>query len=73
MNAMDVETITEHLGFAPSQLIDDVINSVNELLYQTMTELANFVESELLDIGDDNDNENSLEAEHVCIVASVRP
>ncbi|TPX37735.1 hypothetical protein SmJEL517_g00623 [Synchytrium microbalum] len=48
------ETITEHLGFAPSQLIDDVINTVNELLYQTMTSLAQFVE-EQMDPGDEVD------------------
>ncbi|TPX38817.1 hypothetical protein SeLEV6574_g07607 [Synchytrium endobioticum] len=61
---MNMETITEHLGFAPSQLIDDVINSVNELLYQTMTELAKFVDDELLNIGDEENDGNDQEAEH---------
>ncbi|RIB06062.1 Mis12 protein [Gigaspora rosea] len=41
------ETLVEHFGFAPISAIDDVINSVNELLYTAIMGLEQFVLSEL--------------------------
>ncbi|KAK9761796.1 hypothetical protein K7432_013046 [Basidiobolus ranarum] len=41
------ELVTEHLGFLPLAFVDDVINSVNELIYQATSSLERFVESEL--------------------------
>ncbi|KAF0525184.1 Mis12-domain-containing protein [Gigaspora margarita] len=42
-----LETLVEHFGFAPISAIDDVINSVNELLYTAIMGLEQFVLSEL--------------------------
>ncbi|ORY01219.1 Mis12-domain-containing protein [Basidiobolus meristosporus CBS 931.73] len=45
--ALATELVTEHLGFLPLAFVDDVINSVNELIYQATSSLERFVESEL--------------------------
>ncbi|CAG8772792.1 15468_t:CDS:2, partial [Cetraspora pellucida] len=42
-----IETLVEHFGFAPISVIDDVINSVNDLLYTAIMGLEQFVLSEL--------------------------
>ncbi|RKP27856.1 Mis12 protein-domain-containing protein [Syncephalis pseudoplumigaleata] len=38
------ELLAEHLGFMPLTLVDDVINAINELLYQATTIFQDFVE-----------------------------
>ncbi|CAG8575255.1 21056_t:CDS:2, partial [Dentiscutata erythropus] len=47
MTQNTIETLVEHFGFAPISAIDDVINSVNELLYTAIMGLEQFVLSEL--------------------------
>ncbi|CAG8727162.1 1152_t:CDS:2, partial [Racocetra fulgida] len=42
-----IETLVEHFGFTPISAIDDVINSVNDLLYTAIMGLEQFVLSEL--------------------------
>jgi len=37
------EQITEHLAFLPMSLIDDVINAMNEFVFQAMASLESFV------------------------------
>ncbi|KAJ3387260.1 hypothetical protein HDU92_002030 [Lobulomyces angularis] len=43
------EILTEHLGFTPTDLIDDVINSVNELLYQALNSLEDLLTERFAD------------------------
>ncbi|KAJ3412872.1 hypothetical protein HDV05_008808 [Chytridiales sp. JEL 0842] len=40
------ELLAEHFGFVPTEFIDDVINAMNELVYQAMEEFQAFVENE---------------------------
>ncbi|CAG8821287.1 2546_t:CDS:1, partial [Dentiscutata erythropus] len=37
------ELVIEHFEFAPISIIDEVIDSVNELLYQALIGLENFI------------------------------
>lgn len=41
------EIITEHFGFLPISFVDDIINSINELIYIAIAGMDNFVNSEL--------------------------
>lgn len=43
MTTDTLELIIEHFEFAPISVIDDVIDSVNELLYQALIGLENFI------------------------------
>ncbi|KAJ3107455.1 hypothetical protein HDU97_004051 [Phlyctochytrium planicorne] len=45
----EADLIVEHFGFPPIEFIDDVINSVNDLMYQAMEEFQRFVEGEVDD------------------------
>src|SRR5688572_23884573 len=45
--ALKNEIITEHFGFLPISFVDDIINSVNELIYMAIAGIDNFVNSEL--------------------------
>src|SRR6266496_4830389 len=45
--ALKNEIITEHFGFLPISFVDDIINSVNELIYIAIAGIDNFVNSEL--------------------------
>ncbi|KAH6564140.1 hypothetical protein BASA50_006831 [Batrachochytrium salamandrivorans] len=47
MNAVSLEVVTEHLGFASVHFIDDLIDLVNSLLYKSMSKLESFVAAEL--------------------------
>ncbi|KAJ1555756.1 hypothetical protein HK405_013541 [Cladochytrium tenue] len=54
-NQLARELLVELLGFAPTDVVDDVINSVNALLYQTIEALEDFVEDRLAAHGADDD------------------
>ena len=41
------QLLTEHFGFSPLSFVDDVINSVNNMIYQASMALQEFVESEM--------------------------
>ncbi|KAG0260780.1 hypothetical protein BG011_001619 [Mortierella polycephala] len=41
------QLLTEHFGFAPLSFVDDVINSVNNMIYQASMALQEFIESEM--------------------------
>ncbi|KAJ3278549.1 hypothetical protein HDU76_009847 [Blyttiomyces sp. JEL0837] len=41
------ELLVDHFGFEPVEFIDDVINSVNSLMYQTLSALEEFVEDQI--------------------------
>ncbi|KAK3821353.1 MAG: Mis12 protein-domain-containing protein [Benniella sp.] len=41
------QLLTEHFGFSPLSFVDDVINSVNDLIYQASQALQKFVESQM--------------------------
>ncbi|KAJ1985355.1 hypothetical protein H4R34_000009 [Dimargaris verticillata] len=41
------ELVIEHLGFSPVSCVDDIINAVNEVLYQTTASLERFLEAEM--------------------------
>ncbi|KAJ3218075.1 hypothetical protein HDU67_006633 [Dinochytrium kinnereticum] len=43
------DLVVEHFGFAPVDFVDDVINAVNDLMYQAMEEFQRFVEGEMED------------------------
>ncbi|RIA88589.1 Mis12 protein [Glomus cerebriforme] len=45
--ALKNEIITEHFGFLPISFVDDIINSINELIYIAIAGIDNFVNSEL--------------------------
>lgn len=36
MTPTTTEILTEHFGFVPIEFVDDVINAVNEILYESM-------------------------------------
>lgn len=44
------QLLTEHFGFAPLSFVDDVINSVNNMIYQASMALQDFVEREMEDM-----------------------
>ncbi|KAF9141233.1 hypothetical protein BGX30_005243 [Mortierella sp. GBA39] len=41
------QLLTEHFGFSPLSFVDDVINSVNNMIYQASMALQEFVENEM--------------------------
>ncbi len=41
------QLLTEHFGFSPLSFVDDVINSVNNMIYQASMALQEFIESEM--------------------------
>jgi hypothetical protein len=41
------ETLVEHFGFTPISFVDDVINSVNDLVYQAIASVEEFVIKEI--------------------------
>ncbi|KAJ1975523.1 hypothetical protein H4R35_003110 [Dimargaris xerosporica] len=41
------ELVIEHLGFSPVSCVDDIINAVNEVLYQATESLERFLEAEM--------------------------
>ncbi|GES85928.1 Mis12 domain protein [Rhizophagus clarus] len=45
--AIKNEIMTEHFGFLPISFVDDIINSINELIYIAIAGIDNFVNSEL--------------------------
>jgi hypothetical protein len=58
--ALKNEIITEHFGFLPISFVDDIINSINELIYIAIAGIDNFVNSELK-------NKEEVEQVHVKI------
>ena len=44
---ISAELVAEHFGFVPTEFVDDIINAINELIYQAMSELQIFVANEL--------------------------
>jgi hypothetical protein len=46
---ISTELLAEHFGFAPTEFIDDVINTMNEIVYEAMAEFQYFVEAEGVD------------------------
>lgn len=46
-SALARELLVEHFGFVPTEVVDDIINAVNSLLYQTISALEEFVEEKL--------------------------
>ncbi len=56
--ALKNEIITEHFGFLPISFVDDIINSINELIYIIIAGIEGFVNSEL---------KNKEEVEQVCL------
>ncbi|KAJ3084452.1 hypothetical protein HK102_000655 [Quaeritorhiza haematococci] len=57
------ELLTQHFAFVPVEFVDDVVNSINELLYEAMEQLEKYVENKLMLIEESSgkDNPNSLE------------
>ncbi|KAI8842986.1 Mis12 protein-domain-containing protein [Chytridium lagenaria] len=45
----EADLVVEHFGFPPIEFIDDVINAVNDLMYQAMEEFQSFVDGEMED------------------------
>ncbi|CAI2172142.1 6393_t:CDS:2 [Funneliformis geosporum] len=45
--AIKNEIITEHFGFLPISFVDDIVNSINELIYLIIAGIESFVNSEL--------------------------
>jgi hypothetical protein len=43
---MNQELMVEHLGFAPVQFVDQVLNMVNETMYKSMTRFERIVETQ---------------------------
>ncbi|RKP34092.1 centromere protein Mis12, partial [Dimargaris cristalligena] len=41
------ELIIEHFGFTPLSCIDDIINAVNDILYQATSSLERFITKEM--------------------------
>ncbi|KAG0204393.1 hypothetical protein BGX28_003645 [Mortierella sp. GBA30] len=41
------QLLTEHFGFSPLSFVDDVINSVNNMIYQASMALQEFIENEM--------------------------
>ncbi|KAF9423771.1 hypothetical protein BGZ94_008172 [Podila epigama] len=44
------QLLTEHFGFSPLSFVDDVINAVNNMIYQASMALQEFIELQLQDI-----------------------
>jgi hypothetical protein len=42
-----LEIFADHFGFLPTQFVDDVINGVNDLVAQAMSELERVIELQL--------------------------
>jgi hypothetical protein len=47
--AAHMELLTEYFGFCPIDFVDDIINTVNDLLYKAMDELEKIIRAELAD------------------------
>jgi hypothetical protein len=47
--AAHMELLTEYFGFCPIDFVDDIINTVNDLLYKSMDELEKIIRAELTD------------------------
>jgi hypothetical protein len=43
---MNQELIVEHLGFAPVQFIDEIVNLVNENMYKCMSKFERIIETQ---------------------------
>ncbi|KAI9362963.1 Mis12 protein-domain-containing protein [Zopfochytrium polystomum] len=52
------ELVVEHFGFVPMEAVDDVINAMNGLMYQTMEAMEEFVEERL---GESDDGQDEVE------------
>ena len=42
-----MELLTEYFGFSPIDFVDDIINTVNDLLYKAMDELEKIISPEI--------------------------
>ncbi|KAG0295796.1 hypothetical protein BGZ98_001228 [Dissophora globulifera] len=48
------QLLTEHFGFSPLSFVDDVINSVNNMIYQASMALQEYVESQMDQLANSN-------------------
>ncbi|KAF8985700.1 hypothetical protein BGZ46_002445 [Entomortierella lignicola] len=48
------QLLTEHFGFSPLSFVDDVINSVNNMIYQASMALQEYVETQMDDLAGSN-------------------
>jgi hypothetical protein len=42
-HSANMEVLTEYFGFSPIDFVDDIINTVNDLLYNAMDKLENLM------------------------------
>lgn len=47
MEQRSSQLVTEHLGFTPVKFIDDLINSINEIMYRCMSDLELVISGQL--------------------------